>query len=226
MPAPRTAPPEGVTSAAAAWPLRHPALLAAALAAAVFAGTLANRPVLDDGWAVLENPLVRSLDVARIFAKHSGYAGGATVAGTYRPLATLTCALQRARHGPAAVPRRERAAARRRDGARRAPRAAHPRRRRAGAGRRRGARGGAALRGPPGPRRGDRAPRRARGPARGGARARRAAARARAAPVPADRGGERAPRRRHALQGDRGGRAAALRGRRRAAARRGGPRRA
>ena len=104
MPAPRTAPPEGVTSAAAAWPLRHPALLAAALAAAVFAGTLANRPVLDDGWAVLENPLVRSLDVARIFAKHSGYAGGATVAGTYRPLATLTCALQRALHGPAPLP--------------------------------------------------------------------------------------------------------------------------
>ncbi|HEX9242849.1 MAG TPA: hypothetical protein VF875_10460, partial [Anaeromyxobacter sp.] len=104
MSAPRTAPPEVVASAAAAWPLRHPALLAAALAAAVFAGTLANRPVLDDGWAVLENPLVRSLDVARIFAKHSGYAGGATVAGTYRPLATLTCALQRALHGPAPLP--------------------------------------------------------------------------------------------------------------------------
>src|SRR6266540_5814248 len=104
MPAPRTAPPEGLTSAAGAWPLRHPALLAAALAAAVFAGTLANRPVLDDGWAVLENPLVRSLDVARIFAKHSGYAGGSTLAGTYRPLATLTCALQWALHGPAPLP--------------------------------------------------------------------------------------------------------------------------
>src|SRR6266540_2455749 len=82
---------------------RHPAKIAAALAAAVFLGTLANEPVLDDGWAVINNPLIRTLDVARIFAKHYGSSGGATVAGTYRPVATLTCAIQYALHGPAPI---------------------------------------------------------------------------------------------------------------------------
>src|SRR6266540_6952720 len=91
-------------AAAAGVAARHPAKIAATLAAAVFLGTLPNQPVLDDGWAVLDNPLVRTLDVARIFAKHYGNSGSATLAGTYRPIATLTCAVQYALHGPAPIP--------------------------------------------------------------------------------------------------------------------------
>jgi len=82
---------------------RHPAKLAAVVAAAVFLGTLPNEPVLDDGWAVVDNPAIRSLDLARIFGRHYGYAGGGTVAGTYRPIATLTFAAQHALHGSAPI---------------------------------------------------------------------------------------------------------------------------
>lgn len=81
--------------------LRLPAGTAAAVAAAMFASTLPNRPVLDDGWAVLDNPLVRTLDVRRIFGAEYGYAGGSTLAGPYRPVATLTWALGYALHGRA-----------------------------------------------------------------------------------------------------------------------------
>ncbi|HET7825991.1 MAG TPA: hypothetical protein VFK90_11690, partial [Anaeromyxobacter sp.] len=79
--------------------LRHPCLLAAAVAAAAFANTLPNQPVLDDGWAVLDNPVVRTLDVRRALGAQYGHAGGATLQGPYRPVATLTWALQYALHG-------------------------------------------------------------------------------------------------------------------------------
>lgn len=79
----------------------RPALASAAVAALAFASTLGNLPVLDDGWAVLENPVVRTLDVRRAFAAHYGVAGGATLQGPYRPVATITWAVQYALHGRA-----------------------------------------------------------------------------------------------------------------------------
>ncbi len=82
---------------------RRPADSAALVAALAFLNTLPNQPVLDDGWAVLDNPLVRRLDLAQTFRAEYG-AGGATVAGVYRPIATLTWALQYALHG-LALPR-------------------------------------------------------------------------------------------------------------------------
>ncbi len=65
--------------ALAGWALAHVA--SAGMAALVHLVTLPNRPVLDDGWAVLDNPLVRRLDVRRIFEAEYGYAGGGTLAG-------------------------------------------------------------------------------------------------------------------------------------------------
>jgi protein O-mannosyl-transferase len=93
-------------------PARHPALraldrvasrprLAVALAAILpFLGTLANPPVLDDGWAALDNPLTHGLsNVGRIFAELYGYAGDPSVRGPYRPLTTLSYALNYTIHG-------------------------------------------------------------------------------------------------------------------------------
>jgi tetratricopeptide (TPR) repeat protein len=84
-----------------AFALRRPAALSALVAALAFLNTLPNRPVLDDGWAVLDNPLVRTLDAGRILAAQYGHAGGATLQGPWRPVATLTWALQYAVHGRA-----------------------------------------------------------------------------------------------------------------------------
>lgn len=81
--------------------LAHPAALSALVASLAFASTLPNLPVLDDGWAVLDNPIVRTLDVRRAFGAHYGHAGGPTLQGPFRPLATLTWSLQYALHGRA-----------------------------------------------------------------------------------------------------------------------------
>jgi len=72
--------------------------LAAALsvaAAALFPslGSLFDPPMLDDG-AALENPLVHGLtNAGRIFAIPSGHSGAPYVRGPYRPLTTLSYAL-------------------------------------------------------------------------------------------------------------------------------------
>lgn len=87
--------------ALAGWARAHAAVASAGVAALVHLVTLPNRPVLDDGWAVLDNPLVRALDLRRIFGVKYGYAGGGTLAGPYRPVATLTWALEYAVHGRA-----------------------------------------------------------------------------------------------------------------------------
>jgi len=79
----------------------RPILLVSAVAACVYANALFGLPVLDDGWAVLDNPLVRSFDLARIFRSEYGLAGGATLAGVYRPIATITWAANYALHGRA-----------------------------------------------------------------------------------------------------------------------------
>jgi len=78
----------------------RPRLLVALAAALPFLGTLDNEPVLDDGWAALDNPLVWKLgNVGRIFQELYGYAGDPTVRGPYRPLTTLSYALNWAVHG-------------------------------------------------------------------------------------------------------------------------------
>src|SRR5437879_10050084 len=41
--------------------LSHPGWTVALAAAAVYANTLTNAPVLDDGWVIFENPLIKSL---------------------------------------------------------------------------------------------------------------------------------------------------------------------
>jgi Flp pilus assembly protein TadD len=92
----------------APWPLRvldaaaaRPRRLVAVAALLPFLLTLQAPPVLDDGWAVVDNPLVQGglSNAARILASHYGYAGGATLAGAYRPLTTLTFAASYAVHG-------------------------------------------------------------------------------------------------------------------------------
>jgi tetratricopeptide (TPR) repeat protein len=74
--------------------------LAVALAAVLpYLGSLRNPPILDDGWTALQNPLVWSLrNVGRIFTNLYGYAGTASVRGPYRPLTTLSYALNWAAH--------------------------------------------------------------------------------------------------------------------------------
>jgi Flp pilus assembly protein TadD len=75
--------------------------LAISLAAVVpFLWTLVNPLVLDDGWTSVDNPLVWSLrNTRRIFTELYGYAGEASVRGPYRPLTTLSFALDYAVHG-------------------------------------------------------------------------------------------------------------------------------
>jgi protein O-mannosyl-transferase len=73
-----------------------PVALAAVLP---FLGSLENPPILDDGWTALSNPLVWSLrNAGRIFTNLYGYAGTPSVRGPYRPLTTLSFALNWAVH--------------------------------------------------------------------------------------------------------------------------------
>jgi protein O-mannosyl-transferase len=87
---------------ALAWLEAHPRRAVAIAAVLPFLLTLGNPPVLDDGWAALDNPLVWSLrNVGRIFRELYGYAGNPTVRGPYRPITTLSYALDYAFHGRA-----------------------------------------------------------------------------------------------------------------------------
>ncbi|MBK9519464.1 MAG: tetratricopeptide repeat protein [Anaeromyxobacter sp.] len=89
------------------WPLRaldalasRPRLVVLLAAVLPFLGTLQNPPILDDGWAALDNPLTWSLrNVGRIFRELYGFAGEPSVRGPYRPLTTLSYALDYAVHG-------------------------------------------------------------------------------------------------------------------------------
>ena len=48
----------------------HPGRVVALIATLIYANTLDNRPVLDDGWVIFENPLIKSLEnVPAIFAR-------------------------------------------------------------------------------------------------------------------------------------------------------------
>ena len=74
-------------------------LAVAAAAVVPYLGSLWNPPILDDGWAALDNPLVYSLrNTGRIFTNLYGYAGAPSVRGPYRPLTTLSYALNWAVH--------------------------------------------------------------------------------------------------------------------------------
>ncbi len=97
--APPSAPPSRLRRALSAVEAR-PRVAIAAAAAAPFALTLGNPPVLDDGWAALDNPLVWSLrNVGRMFTELYGFAGDPSVRGPYRPVTTLSYALDYAIHG-------------------------------------------------------------------------------------------------------------------------------
>ena len=86
----------------ARWLGEHPALLVALVAALSQVGTFANQPVLDDGWVIFENPLVKRLDqVGRILRAPYHAAGAATNAGLWRPVTTLSYALNYAAGGRA-----------------------------------------------------------------------------------------------------------------------------
>ena len=79
---------------------RHHTPLIAALALLLYAGTLDNAFVLDDHTAIRDNPLVHRADPIEIFTSDywSGY--HADHSGLYRPLTTLSYALQYRLCGP------------------------------------------------------------------------------------------------------------------------------
>jgi len=71
-----------------------PTLTLAVLAAATYANIFANAPVLDDGWVIFDNSLIKNLgNIPRIFHEPYNAAMKGTNAGLYRPLTTLTYAL-------------------------------------------------------------------------------------------------------------------------------------
>ena len=81
--------------------LRRAWILVALVAVLPFAQTLPNPPVLDDGWAVVENPLVQGglRNAARILTSPYNYGGPGTTGGLFRPVTTLTFAANYAVHG-------------------------------------------------------------------------------------------------------------------------------
>ncbi len=83
--------------------LRRAWIVVALAAVLPFAQTLPNPPVLDDGWAVVENPLVQGglRNTARILTSPYNYGAPGTLAGLFRPVTTLSFAASYAVHGRA-----------------------------------------------------------------------------------------------------------------------------
>jgi Tfp pilus assembly protein PilF len=81
--------------------LRRSWILVAVVAVLPFAQTLPNPPVLDDGWAVVENPLVQGGlgNAGRILTSPYNYGGPGTTGGLFRPVTTLSFAVSYAVHG-------------------------------------------------------------------------------------------------------------------------------
>ena len=81
--------------------LRRSWILVALVAVLPFAQTLPNPPVLDDGWAVVENPLVQGGlgNAGRIVTSPYNYGGPGTTGGLFRPVTTLSFAVNYAVHG-------------------------------------------------------------------------------------------------------------------------------
>jgi hypothetical protein len=80
--------------------LAHSRWIVVLVAAAVYAMTLKNAPVLDDGWVIFDNSLIKSLkNVPAIFYAPYNVALRGANAGLYRPVTTLTYALNYALGG-------------------------------------------------------------------------------------------------------------------------------
>jgi Tfp pilus assembly protein PilF len=72
----------------------------ALVAAVVYASTLSNAPVLDDSWVIFDNSLIKSLkNVPAIFYAPYNVALRSANAGVYRPITTLTYAVNYALGG-------------------------------------------------------------------------------------------------------------------------------
>src|SRR5215470_5541246 len=73
-------------------------------AVAVHANTLHNGPVLDDGWVIFDNPLIKNLtNIPRIFLEPYNVALTGANGGLYRPVTTATYALNYAFGGPSVL---------------------------------------------------------------------------------------------------------------------------
>ncbi len=83
--------------------LRRGWILVALAAILPFAQTLPHPPVLDDGWAVVDNPLVQGglRNAARILTSPYNYGGPGTTGGLFRPITTLTYAVNYELHARA-----------------------------------------------------------------------------------------------------------------------------
>jgi Flp pilus assembly protein TadD len=74
--------------------LAHARSTVAVAALAVYANTFGNGPVLDDGWVIFENSLIKSLsNIPRIFHEPYNVALSGANGGLYRPVTLLTYAL-------------------------------------------------------------------------------------------------------------------------------------
>jgi hypothetical protein len=66
----------------------------ALVAVIMYANTMQNLPVFDDGWVIFDNPLIKHLDhVGAIFHQSYGFAAPAEQRGLYRPVTTLSYAV-------------------------------------------------------------------------------------------------------------------------------------
>ncbi len=74
--------------------IRRSWILVVLVAIIPFAQTLSHPPVLDDWWAVIDNPLVQGglKNAVRIFTSTYNYGGPETTGGLFRPFTTLTFA--------------------------------------------------------------------------------------------------------------------------------------
>ena len=92
------------TGKLAAFFLRHPRRTVLLVVVVLYADTLANRPVLDDGWVIFDNSLIKSLrNVPAIFRQPYNAATPGSNAGVYRPVTTLSYAINYAIGGPLVV---------------------------------------------------------------------------------------------------------------------------
>lgn len=75
-------------------------LLVGLLALAAYPNILHNKPVLDDGWVIFDNPLIKSLaHLPRLFREPYNAAGARTLGGVFRPVTSATYALNYALGG-------------------------------------------------------------------------------------------------------------------------------
>src|SRR2546428_3546376 len=82
--------------------LAHPRWVVAMIATLLYANTIENRPVLDDGWVIFDNSLIKSLrNVPAIFRQpYNAATLSGNNAGLYRPVTTLSYAINYAIGGP------------------------------------------------------------------------------------------------------------------------------